>query len=1196
MKNFLSYTLTLVTEAASGYADDSGNYSGLVGMLQRKEADFAQHMVLLGGIYGEPVQHGDVLTGADLHVYSTRGNATSRNTDLFDVMKSFNPVTLVYYFVLLHILCAILIFAIRKLDTRWSWSTYKDTCWSYLTLIIGQDSCPNKSWSQRLLWLHLSFSAFFLIFGFFLNLISTDSIAEIRPAAIDTMKDITGPDFSHTKFHILKQAFFYNYLKHAPGISPLRAIYKKLESNSKACKHMSDCSVLVFGGMEDGSSMQQMMIFLKQCAEGKSAILYPRQGVDGFLHNLGCRLEPSTTANLHRSRDKIASGLLTSFHRQGLDERVTRYTSYRLKRFTEMDIFQTLPTVYLEREASQTPVTPSDYYKCMEGVASGYADENGNYTGLVGMIQREEADFALQLVLLGGLKDEPVKYGEVLSAADLHIYGSKGEPIKKNVELFDIVDNLDAQTLAYTFILLHLVCAILTITIRRTRIRWCWSSYAQGYSEFFSLAVDQASFNPKSWSKKLMWLNVSAAIFVLVFGVFLNLLSTDTIAEIPPKTMDSYEDIMSGEFGRTVVHIGKNGFFYNYMKQSPAGSRMQKLHSKLQSGSKHCEKWYDCAIYEYDMSSLNIMMETTTFLTRGVKGSAALLFPRQAVDQGTAIFACRTIPELMSGLHRSHDTISTALLTSFQRHGLDYNVDQYVSSRMRRNSEMGIQTSMLKTLMENMAHNSMGPKTTEFFKCVEGYVERDETTIVVTMNSYRKTTTLCVVEGAAIDIFYNHWINGNFYRLNYTLEKVPDSVSGYADSYGNYSGLVGMVQRKEKDFALHMVLLGGLENDPVKHGVVLTGADLHIYGSAGEAGNENTDLFDAIDGVDKITLAYYIVLLHLVCTILAFAAQWAGSKKLWSSYKRSFWKCYELMVDQEDFALSAWSGRLLWLHMSFAVLVIIFGYFLSLLSTDSIAEISPRTIDSYDDIFSSHFNKTLFQLAKNGFFFDSFKHSPKSSRLGKLYDKLEAKSKDCNKWYECSLFMFEGMTESGAAEAFKFTTRVSDGTSALLFPRQGVDQGMSIVGCQLQPGSVAKIRMGREVITSGILTSFYRHGLDQRVERYIRYRMKRYTEMGVHQAVLYEFMSSMGEGMSGPKTSAYYKCREKFSERPENAILATMMSYRKTMKFSGILISLSLVSLLLEYYRISCKPDRRERLHPKRDFSSTLKTWKAQRR
>ncbi|KAI1294204.1 hypothetical protein HDE_06166 [Halotydeus destructor] len=376
-----------------------------------------------------------------------------------------------------------------------------------------------------------------------------------------------------------------------------------------------------------------------------------------------------------------------------------------------------------------------------------------------------------------------------------------------------------------------------------------------------------------------------------------------------------------------------------------------------------------------------------------------------------------------------------------------------------------------------------------------------------------------------------------------------------------------------------MVLLGGLENEPVKHGVVITAADLHIYGSKGKLLEEHTDLFDAIHGVDEITLVYYLVLLHLLCAILALSIRPPNMRWVWSRYRKCFWKCFELMVDQEDFHSQSWSARLLWLHLSLAVLVVVFVYFLSLLSTDAIVQIRPRTIDGFDDIFSRHFVKTVFHIAKNGFFYDSMKNSPHGSKLAKLHRKLQATSIDCKHLYECSIFDMGDVNDPNTINGLStLAERCADGRSALLFPKQAVDQGTAIFSCLTIPHTTARVHASRQQVATGLLTSFHRHGLDDRVEQYTRYRMKRYTEMGVHQAVLKEFMESTAERAMGPKNSQYYKCREGYVDRPDNEISATVMSYRKTVKVSTLLVAMSVSSLVIECCsrrRRSCRRRRR---------------------
>ncbi|KAI1294198.1 hypothetical protein HDE_06160 [Halotydeus destructor] len=401
---------------------------------------------------------------------------------------------------------------------------------------------------------------------------------------------------------------------------------------------------------------------------------------------------------------------------------------------------------------------------------------------------------------------------------------------------------------------------------------------------------------------------------------------------------------------------------------------------------------------------------------------------------------------------------------------------------------------------------------------------------------------------------YNH--------ICYTVRTVDSSSSGYADQYGNYSGLVGILQRKEADFAVHMVLLGGLKGEPVKHDIIRTAADLHIYSSKGVVDSRHTDLLDAIDAFDLTTLSYFLALLHLVCAILAFAVTLPSLRWLWSTYRKGFWKCFGLMVDQEDYKLKPWSSRLLWLHLSAAIFVAVVGYFLSLVSADSIAEIPPRLIERYDDIFSSHFNRTLFHIFSNFFFYDYLKQSPPGSKLAKLTSKLESDSKGCKVWYECAIANFG---DGSYQDLTTFLQRCSRGRSALMFTRQGVDHGGAILACRMVPDLMVAMHRSREKVATGSLTTFHRHGLDDRVERYVRNRMHRYIDTGLHLAVFGQLMEGIADETMGPRISSYDKCRDGYVERPDHAIFATMGSLRKTFISCATSLALSVLSIFLEY-------------------------------
>lgn len=59
----------------------------------------------------------------------------------------------------------------------------------------------------------------------------------------------------------------------------------------------------------------------------------------------------------------------------------------------------------------------------------------------------------------------------------------------------------------------------------------------------YSLIVDQASFCNPIISAQILWVSVALAIFVVIQGFMLNLVSTDLIAEVSPPRINTIEDL-----------------------------------------------------------------------------------------------------------------------------------------------------------------------------------------------------------------------------------------------------------------------------------------------------------------------------------------------------------------------------------------------------------------------------------------------------------------------------------------------------------------------------------------------------------------------------------------------------------------------------------------------------------------------------
>lgn len=178
-------------------------------------------------------------------------------------------------------------------------------------------------------------------------------------------------------------------------------------------------------------------------------------------------------------------------------------------------------------------------------------------------------------VRIDSLGYEPIRVGGIMSAADATFVSTIENGTKFQTNIIEVVKRFDGLTYLDFVICLTLVMVVnvcgsyfkspvamsvagkMRLIVQKI-ISILWSA--------FEMVVSQNTYNPSSWSSRFSWIFFSTATFCSVFGVLLNLMSTDQVAQIQAPRIHSIEDMLSVQFEHYQPFMAKGLFLYSECK------------------------------------------------------------------------------------------------------------------------------------------------------------------------------------------------------------------------------------------------------------------------------------------------------------------------------------------------------------------------------------------------------------------------------------------------------------------------------------------------------------------------------------------------------------------------------------------------------------------------------------------------------
>ena len=322
----------------------------------------------------------------DLHALVSTRNTTNHSPDVLD---TFSEVTGICYMasatVCIVLASVVTIGIVKSSDIRIYSLKLGQVLWSSVETILDQENFTVTQLSSRIGWWIMCVAIFVPVYGYILNLITTDIAVPDKPKVINEIDDFFEPEFEFVQPVIFTTFWFLNRLVSEPSETKLGRLYRnrmlKVHVGNQCHKDGDDdffrCSIIDLN-VDSPTLIDDSISFVKQISDGKKALLTEKEMYYGFKE-AGCALQPKVLKSLHLSEASFATGTIATVMRSDLPLAFRQYYAYRSRSmYLEAGLLVLIVRKALREEAiAKLGYNPFDwkFEKCMINI---FDDESVN--------------------------------------------------------------------------------------------------------------------------------------------------------------------------------------------------------------------------------------------------------------------------------------------------------------------------------------------------------------------------------------------------------------------------------------------------------------------------------------------------------------------------------------------------------------------------------------------------------------------------------------------------------------------------------------------------------------------------------------------------------------------------------------------------------------------------------------------------
>ncbi|KAI1287981.1 hypothetical protein HDE_09652 [Halotydeus destructor] len=855
-----------------------------------------------------------------------------------------------------------------------------------------------------------------------------------------------------------------------------------------------------------------------------------------------------------------------------------------------------------------------------DGVA-GYRLEDGNYTGLLGKVQRQEIDFVSQKIRPAVLQDEVVGIGPVLLPTGLQSISRGGAATRATNDILGVLQDLSIEALAAVAICIYIGITVVTFVTESKRtslldfqlIQWavgwldkCW--------HFALTVVDQEILSPTIWAIRFVWLSSCVAIFLVVFGFLLGMLSTDESVEIPSKRIETiYDLIYEPDFKDRPLMVFTILPFYTYLIESAKGTVASILYDRLKE-SDQCEAGISlvhCSFVETQMANhaevthqLNLM-----YSKGGAKGSRVLLVDKYSWDQIFRPLFCVLAPGAFEGAHSSRDFVVADYASTFYNKA----ADKQLLKRSLYNIATAVETAVLshsvKLILQAVADSTSTDDVLKRDRCVAdiGDDVMVETPGAFKLAKFKKTSVIIsvMVVVSTIALILEHpqlrlvgrdltvVTLGTAQNKDITIEMFFIKISllialrtGLKAAKIKHrfnmeaanSASCSVATPDEVDFLMHEIRPASLPDQVVGIGPVVFPTALQATSRGKAATRATADILDMLQDFHMEAWAAVVTCMYIGITMVTLVTFWKKRNLLNS--KLSEWTmewlgmCWHFaltIVDQEILSPTIWAIRFVWLSCCVAIFLVVFGFLLGILSTDESVEIPSKKIETIHDlIHEPDFKDRPLMMFTSMPFYKHLIAPTKGTDAAILYYRLNL-TDQCEadiSLKHCSFVETNPSDSNGMVKMMELMHSKGGpkGSRVLLVDKYAWELVLRPSFCILAPGAFDKAHDSRDFVLSDYAAFVYNKAADRHLLKRILYNLNIVTEAGLLLDKLPQLIKGIAASMPTNNEFKRFRC---MSNMPSETSIVTpdafkLDKFKKTSIIVPLMLLVSAVTLFLE--------------------------------
>ncbi|KAI1285911.1 hypothetical protein HDE_11472 [Halotydeus destructor] len=1109
--------ITRTVDGTSGHRLEDGNYTGMLGMAQRQEISAALHVFRPAGLKDDIVEIGPVVFPAELQVFTRSGRGITDSADVLNVAQNIKIDAFVSFVILWYIVITLVAFfadgkkpvLVNLKLKRWTLQALQKL-WHFMATLVDQENLTSQVWAIRCVWVSFCITIYVVVFGYVLNLIQTDGVAELPPKKLEYVRDLLHePEFNDKHLMIFTSFHFYDYLLTSAKGTTGSILYERMRKTDRCSSTSSHCSFLSVR-MTDPVSMAETITLVNSDSTRKGLLM------DSSFYRLamqpaGCIFSPETASSAINSRDFVVSDYATMFYSKSIDKHLLKLAKYRSTLAVENGVaFETFAKMIDIVDASLPTEDKFQRFRCMRGInietlvklppsmlgdnyvehfrklvldvgmpwyvhgvmtcthsswelrcnitlaediSSGYKLPDGNYTGMLGMAQRQEISMGVQVFRPASVEDEIVIVGPVILPTGLMVVSSLGQGLKdSDDDILNVFRSLKMEAIVFLGISVYTLITFVAFVsayernpTRMLKLKFFVRQYLDKLWHLVMTVVDQENLPSSMWTIKLVWAFCCFAIFAVIFGYLMNLIQTDGVVEQPPKRIEYVHDLVhEPEFQDTHLMIITALHFYGYLLSSPKGSVANVLFERMSRTDKDdtTATLHHTSFLEMQLSNPARSMESFAYMTSDVeignRIAKALLVDTSIYDIAVHPAACIVAPDVVLRSLLSKDFVVSDYATVFFSKTVDKDLMRLATSKLTSVMEHGILYQICGAMIKVFEDTILTDDKFKRFRCLHG-IPPDDIPVAppsFELGKLRKASVICGCMIAMSLVVFCFELNMRPPRNSTSRPKTPlvkhygfgdnyeaifqqfivdlgvpwcnvtyfdDMSSGYKLDDGNYTGMLGKAQRQEITMGVHLLRPAGLEGPVVQFGPVALPTGLMVVTSKGvNTKIPDDDLMNVFKSLTLTSVTFMAFSVFIIVTFVAFAATYQQTRKMPPKLKKMIrqWRSavsnlLMIIVDQENLKTKMWTIRFIWSTCCLAIFIIVFGYLLNLIQTDGVVVQPPKRVEVVRDLtHEPEFQDTHIMMISVLHFYQYLRRSGKETAAGILFDRMSKTDKD----------------------------------------------------------------------------------------------------------------------------------------------------------------------------------------------------------